>query len=149
MLKQKYGLKVALVLTALGVTGLFGCGGGGGGGSSSTSSSASQSATPAATPPASQPASGLTILINGVAATPGTNGEYSFPSGSRITVSGSSTMSNFTMQTVNASGVQAASTSQVYTVTSQIFDMKLTAPTGYLTTITFTSISKTIKLRYQ
>lgn len=145
MLNKKYPLRVALVLGALSMAGLFGCGGGGGGGSSTTSSTTTSTT---ASTPASTPASSLSVQINGVAATPGSNGEYSFPNGGRITVSGSSSLGSTSTSTVNATGGAATTSLNVHTMTSMLYDVNMTAQPGYLTTINFTALGVAIKLRY-
>lgn len=148
MFLHKYGFKLLHVLLVVGVAGLTGCGGGGGDDGASTTSTAASSSSPSSST-SSQPASGLVVKINGVVATPAVNGEYSFPNGARLTVSGSALLGSSSTSTVDASGNKATTSSNIYAITASIYDVRFTAQPGYLTTITFPSAGVTIKLRYQ
>lgn len=89
------------------------------------------------------------MQINQVAATPAANGEYSFPNGARLTVTGSALLGTSTTSTVDGSGNKATTSASVHTMTASTYDANFTSQPGYLTTITFPSAGVTIKLRYQ
>ncbi|MGY0194204.1 SwmB domain-containing protein [Leptothrix sp. BB-4] len=95
-----------------------------------------------------------TVKINGVVASPASNGEYTASEGTRVTVSDSdSRLGSTSTKTVGANGGTGSATMSIHSMSAALYDVSYSSVTvGGLTTITFGNSSSpllTIKLRWQ
>lgn len=94
---------------------------------------------------------GVTVKINNAAATPLANGEYSAVSGAKVTVQDAQArLGSFSTSTMDSSGNSATTSMSISSMNASTYDATFnTTPSGGLTTITFSTVPYTLKLRWQ
>lgn len=95
--------------------------------------------------------SDINVAINGASATATGTGEYLVSVGSRIAITRSSGgLGSFSTTTKDANGIAATTNLSIHTMSSTTYDVTaIAAPSGGLTTVSFTSLGRAILLRWQ
>lgn len=94
---------------------------------------------------------GVSVSLNGAAATPSANGEFTAAIGTKVTVQDAqSRLGNSSSSSKDASGNNAATSMSIHSMSATRYEVTVTnAPAGGLTSIEFSSVPYTLKMRWQ
>lgn len=94
---------------------------------------------------------GITVKLNAAAATPLANGEFSAPSGAKVNISDTQVrLGSSSSSTKDAAGNTATTSTTIHAMSASTYEATFNnTPSGGVTTITFSNVPYTLKLRWQ